>query len=108
MAERITTRTAAQIRSHAQKYFKKINGDEDAASSEHVYSQQPLAGGCSASSACADDCELEGLASVAAASSHLDDDECGTKRKRACASRARSRVFVVVGRIFVLRARAHA
>lgn len=31
-SERITTRTAAQIRSHAQKYFKKIAGKGDAAS----------------------------------------------------------------------------
>ena len=30
-SERITTRTAAQIRSHAQKYFKKIAGKGDAA-----------------------------------------------------------------------------
>ena len=28
VAERITTRTAAQIRSHAQKYFKKIEAGE--------------------------------------------------------------------------------
>lgn len=29
VSQRITTRTAAQIRSHAQKYFKKVNQDKD-------------------------------------------------------------------------------
>mmetsp|Transcript_39 Transcript_39/g.106 ORF Transcript_39/g.106 Transcript_39/m.106 type:complete len:157 (-) Transcript_39:170-640(-) len=29
VSQRITTRTAAQIRSHAQKYFKKINQDKN-------------------------------------------------------------------------------
>ena len=32
VSQRITTRTAAQIRSHAQKFFKKMNGDERPAS----------------------------------------------------------------------------
>jgi len=32
VAERITTRTAAQIRSHAQKYFKKIEPSRGGAS----------------------------------------------------------------------------
>ena len=43
VAERITTRTAAQIRSHAQKYFKKIEAAGEGAPRAAKPAQQPAA-----------------------------------------------------------------
>ena len=43
VAERITTRTAAQIRSHAQKYFKKIEAAGEGAPKAARPAQQPAA-----------------------------------------------------------------